>query len=333
MVSSPVQLADEHFRLALEAAPTGMLLIDDGGTIVLANAYVLRLFGYGKEELIGQKIELLVPQRFVRHTEFRRAYGDAPSARLMGVGRDLFGRRKDGSEVPVEIGLNPMPIGGRVFVLSSLIDITERLREAEQLRSALEAKEMLLREVHHRVKNNLQVISSLLNLQVASVGDSPAAKVLRETQNRVHSISLVHDLLQLSTEPARIDVCEYFAALTSHVAASWGTGVNLSLEVQEGLQLPLESAVPCGLIVNELLTNSLKHAFPSGKGCIVVSASQDGDQVELAVRDDGIGMVEHATPGLGLELLETLSRQLDSKLELSRAGGTTGRVRFRPPGA
>jgi PAS domain S-box-containing protein len=328
MTSPHVQLSDEHFRLALEAAPTGMLLLDERGRIALANDYVLKLFGYARDELLGLSVEVLVPERFSGHADFRRGYWAHPTARLMGQGRDLFGRRKDGSEVPVEIGLNPMPTAEGVFVLSSIVDITERLRAAERLRSALEVKELLLREVHHRVKNNLQVISSLLSLQLGSAGDSPAAKVLRDTQNRVHAIALVHDLLHASTEQARIDLREYLGALTSHVLTSWDTGVSLSLEAQPGLSLPLEAAVPCGLIINELITNSLKHAFPTGQGAITVGAARDGAVVELLVRDDGVGMKEGTSPGLGLELLATLSRQLKGTLAFERQGGTTARVRF-----
>ena len=330
MTRAPVQLVDEHFRLAFEAAPTGMLLIDEQGRILLANDYVLRLFDFTRDELVGQGVERLVPERFSDHAEIRRRFWAAPSSRMMGQGRDLFGRRKDGSEVPVEVGLNPMPTRDGVLILCSVIDITERLKTAGELRGALAAKETLLREVHHRVKNNLQVISSLLNLQAANAGE-PAARVLRETQNRVHSIALVHDLLQLSTEQARVDLTEYLGALTSHLASSWGPGVRVSLDVRGNVSLPLEAAVPCGLIVNELVTNSLKHAFPSGRGSVTVSVVREAEHVELVVRDDGIGIPQPPPSsglGLGLELLGTLSRQLKGSFELVSQGGTTATVRF-----
>lgn len=316
--------------MALEAAPTGMLLVDEAGRIALANDYVLRLFGYERDALLGQPVEVLVPVRYEHHAALRGGYlgGGAPTPRMMGQGRDLAGRRRDGSEVPVEIGLNPMSTPEGVFVLCSVVDITERLRAATRLRRTAEEKETLLREVHHRVKNNLQVISSLLNLQVGALAGSAAAEALRETQNRVHSIALVHDLLQLTTEQARVDLTEYLGALTSHVAVSWGTGVRLDLDVQPGLSLPLEAAVPCGLIVNELVTNALKHAFPSGQGCIAVGAGRHGEVVHLSVQDDGVGISEGAPAGLGLELLATLSRQLRGTLEVTRAEGTLAQLRF-----
>jgi two-component system, sensor histidine kinase PdtaS len=333
-MAAPIRLADEYFRAALEAAPTGMLLVDEHGCIALANDYILSLFGYSREELLGQRVEVLVPERFEHHAELRRGYasgGLGTAARIMGQGRDLFGRRKDGTEVPVEIGLNPMSTPDGLFVLCVVGDITERLKTTARLRKTAEEKETLLREVHHRVKNNLQIISSLLNLQLATLDDVPAAKVLRETQNRVHSIALVHDLLQLSTERAKVDLTEYLGALTSHVSGSWGSSVSLGLEVQPGLSLPLEAAVPCGLIVNELVTNSLKHAFPAGQGTISVGAARQGDDVDITVKDDGVGIPEDAPAGLGLELLATLSRQLHGTLEVIRSGGTSARLRFPSP--
>src|SRR5579863_3135369 len=132
--------ATEQFRLALEAAPTGMLMMDETGTIVLVNAQIEALFGYGRDELLGKRLEMLVPERFrAHHPELRKTFFGDPKTRVMGAGRELYGLRKDGTEVPIEIGLNPLQTPEGRFVLSSIADITERKRATEQFRLALEA--------------------------------------------------------------------------------------------------------------------------------------------------------------------------------------------------
>ena len=207
------ELHGELFRIALEAAPTGMIMVDRDGRIVLVNAQVERIFGYRRQELVGESIDMLVPSRFrERHPDVRNRFFAEPVARPMGAGRDLYGIRKDGSEVPVEIGLNPVRTLAGEFVLSSVVDITERKRAEEALeeqRNDLDRqsreREVLLKEIYHRVKNNLQVISSLLNLQTSSVTDGRARESLEEARNRVLSIALVHEQLYQSTDLGRVD--------------------------------------------------------------------------------------------------------------------------------
>src|SRR6185295_17065951 len=135
-------LGAEPFRLALEAAPTGMILVDDQGRIALVNTEVERLFGYSRDELVGEPVEIVLPERFRGHTGFRGLFAKDPPARAIGRDRDLFGRRKDGSEVPIEIGLNPLATPDGRFVLGSVADISERRRgerERDQLLAQLEA--------------------------------------------------------------------------------------------------------------------------------------------------------------------------------------------------
>jgi PAS domain S-box-containing protein len=147
--------AEERFRLAVEAAPSGMVLADSEGRIVLVNAHAEKLFGYGRDELVGQEIEVLVPRRFRgTHPGFREAYSGRPSARPMGAGRDLFALRKDGTEVPVEIGLSPIKSDEGLLFLGAVVDITERKRAESQ-------RELLLAELNHRVKNTLAVVQGI----------------------------------------------------------------------------------------------------------------------------------------------------------------------------
>ena len=330
-------VSEDLFRLALEAAPTGMVMVDGNGLIVLVNAQLERLFGYSREELVGQPVEMLVPERFrEHHPTFRRGFYDKPHARAIAGNRDLYGRKKDGREVPVEIRLNPLVTPDGAFVLSSIVDITERKRAAAALEASLREKETLLNEVHHRVKNNLQVISSLLSLQAGYVKDHQLGEMLQDSQNRVHSIALVHEKLYRAGNLARINLGEYLETLTEHLQAALGDSldrVQLVVEASD-LELPLDSAVPCGLVVNELVTNALKHAFPDGRrGSVTVRAALgSGKKVTVSVADDGIGLgadvsLEHSG-SMGLRLVTTLARQLAGQLVVSRNKGTLVELTF-----
>jgi PAS domain S-box-containing protein len=160
-LSSPMAL--EGF---LEAAPDAIVVVDRSANIVIVNQLAERLFGYSRHELLGMQIEGLVPQRFrERHAGYRDDYFREPRTRPMGEGRELAGRRKNGSEFPVEINLSPLQTEAGTLVISIIRDITERKLVETKLRSSLKEKDVLLKEVHHRVKNNLQIVSSMLNLR------------------------------------------------------------------------------------------------------------------------------------------------------------------------
>lgn len=326
----------EMFRLALEASPTGMLMVDDVGNVVLVNAQVEKMFGYARSELIDHPVEKLVPPRFRRaHSSFRDSFLADPVTRPMGAGRDLYGLRRDGVEIPIEIGLNPLSIGGRTFVLSSVVDITERKRAQEHLARQNREREVLLKEVYHRVKNNLQIISSLLNLQAQQVTDPRSEELLEESRNRVLSIGLVHELLYQSEDLARIDFSDYVHHLVSHLQGvfEYGTRVAVRTDIND-VRLSVDLAVPCGLLINELVTNAMKHAFPDARSGVVLVAmrSIDEERVELCVADDGVGLpndVDPRTSGtLGLDLVQGLCRQLRAELTIDSSRGTTFRLVF-----
>ncbi len=216
----------------------------------------------------------------------------------------------------------------------------ERIRAEEQIRASLREKEVLLKEIHHRVKNNLQIISSLLSLQSNTVADSQALEILRESQNRVKSMALVHEKLYRSPDLARIDFAEYVRSLTAQLFRTYAPGsgvVELQTQI-EGLWLDVDTAVPCGLIINELVSNALKYAFPDGRsGKIRVAVDRgDADRLALRVVDNGVGFPANVdyrnTTSLGLQLVNTLADQIGGTVELERYPETAFKIVFRPPG-
>ena len=215
-------------------------------------------------------------------------------------------------------------------------DITESRESEEQVRASLREKEAMLKEIHHRVKNNLQIVSSLLNLQIERVSDSPTLAALRESQNRVRSMALVHETLYRSGSLARINLAEYMNALCVHLFRSFGVEpsiIQLTLNVVNA-SLDLERAIPLGLITNELVSNALKYAFPPGRsGAIRVEfeiASEDS--YRLVVADDGTGLPEsfdlNQLKSLGLKLTRDLVHQLSGTLTIVPAPGTAFHILF-----
>jgi two-component sensor histidine kinase len=213
----------------------------------------------------------------------------------------------------------------------------ELLKSEQAIRASLREKETLLKEVHHRVKNNLQVIASLLRLQARHLRDEQARAMFEESQNRVHSISLVHEMLYRAGDLSRVDFGDYLRSLATHLFEGWKgstRSINISVEAAE-VGLSVDTAIPCGLIINELVTNALKHAFPeAASGSIRITAAQEPPGwLKLMVQDDGIGIPENVnlrrSGSLGLELVNTLVRQLHAKLEVRRDAGTTFNIQFQ----
>ncbi len=353
--------AFDQFRLVLEAAPTGMLMSDQAGKIVLVNGQVEKLFGYTRDELLAEDIEMLVPERLRElHAGHRASFQDRPQARPMGAGADLHGAHKDGTEIPVEIALSPLVTPEGVFVLSTVLDVTERKRaeldrdellgrlkelnaglerrveeRTAALTSTLQEREVLLQEVHHRVKNNLAVIVSLLDMQARQLQPGAGRDALRDCQGRVHAISLIHEKLYQAKDFADVPFAAYIRGLASDVFHATGARAEVSLLLAvDDVAIPLDKAVPCALVLNELVMNALKHAFPGGRhGTIRIELSRTATgSVRLAVVDDGVGLPPGLDPkqaeSLGLRIVVTLAEQLEAELTFESQGGALVELTF-----
>jgi PAS domain S-box-containing protein len=328
--------SEERFRRVVEATPNALVMIDPDGRIAMVNAQTERV--YSRTELLGQPVEMLVPERFRgHHPGLRATFFDEPRTRPMGGGHDLYGLRKDGSEFSVEIGLNPIETDEGTMVLSAITDISDRKREESRIRASLKEKDILLGEIHHRVKNNLQIVDSLLGLQSGAIEDTEIQNILRESQNRIKSMALIHQTLYQSNDFAQMDFSNFLDTLVPTLASSYGADpdhIVLAMNAIE-VRLPLSVAIPCGLMVNELISNALKHAFPGGRhGEIRIDLSMAPDgQVLLTVEDDGVGIPDdldlNQTATLGLQLVMLLTDQIGGKMEVRRSNPTRFALQLR----
>jgi PAS domain S-box-containing protein len=323
--------SEQRFRTFVDHATDTFFLHDARGTILDANQQACESLGYTRDELVG-----MTPADFDP---------DATPTRYEMIGRALEAgeviafdsrhRRKDRSVFPVEVRIRPFWQAGHRLGVSLARDITDRKRAEAQLRASLREKEVLLKEVHHRVKNNLQLISSLLALQAGTLTDRAAA-ALAESQNRVRAMALVHEHLYRSGDLASVRLAGHVEALCAQLYRSYGVDpgrVALDLRVAD-VALDLDRAIRCGLVINELVSNALKHGFPAGRpGRIGVQLAARPDECyTLTVTDNGVGLPPALDPArcdsLGLQLVSDLAVQLGGSLTLSREGGTAVTVRF-----
>lgn len=324
----------ERVEAILDNSPDAILLLAPDGRIELCNYAFHDMFGYSPNEVETISLPNLVePDNLGVMDDLLRSTLENGQTKWF----QTVGQRRDGTTFDIGGALAVIADGGAVTALvCSLRDITEQVRAEDQIKQSLREKEVLLREIHHRVKNNMQVISSLLALQAGYTEDEQANQMFRESQNRIRSMALVHELLYQSRDLARIDFVQYVHKLSRHLLHSYLTDAErIRLDIMaDALFLDIDMAIPCGLIINELISNALKHAFPNGKeGAIRVELHTDGNGLStIIVRDNGVGLPEdldvHQTETLGLQLVTSLAGQLNATIGLLRHPGTTFEIRF-----
>ena len=324
--------AELEYKTLLMTALDGFYVIDTRGHILDVNDSYCHMMGYSRDELLNMSLkdidtidtEEVIAQRI---------------SRIMEVGWDRFEtcqRCKDGRIIEIEASVNYINIGiGKLFVF--MRDITQSKKAEKLIQDSLHEKETLLREIHHRIKNNMQIISSLLMLQSENIIDQKYLDIFNDSNNRILSMALIHEKLYQSENLAQINIHEYINDLASNLMASYGTKGNAELEINvDNIPLNIDYAIPCGLILNELITNSLKYAFPKdGHGKIKIEfQKKDGNMIHFSVSDDGIGipgdMDIRNTKSLGLHLIYTLAEnQLHGEIILNRKRGTEFQINFK----
>ena len=334
-------LAPEQGLMIIDLAEDAVISIDEDQKIFLFNRGAEKIFGFTHDEMMGQPLDLLLPERLAAvHRNHVISFANSPErARRMGERREIFGRRKDGTEFPAEASISKAEVDGKRFFTVILRDISERKRAEQTLRVSLREKEILLKEIHHRVKNNLQVVSSLLGLQSRAIHDEQSRKHFYESQNRIQSMALIHERLYQSDSLSEIDSKDYVVQLTGDLFRSYGVSssrVNLEIQVEQAT-LNLETAVPFGLILNELVSNALKYAFPDGRsGTIIIKVKRvSPEQFCLSVSDNGVGLPEDVNlwnaKSLGLRLVRILAAQLRATTEVHSENGVEIRLTYPAP--
>jgi two-component sensor histidine kinase/HAMP domain-containing protein len=298
-----------------------LVVTDLGGRVQRVNRAALEQLGWGERELVGGDVGRVIREDGVGGAEMvSRGGATLPVACTQAALHDRAGRPQ-----------------GRVWVAR---DASRQRQVEEELRGSVAHKDALLREVHHRVKNNLQVISSLLRLQAAGATSPHAARLFAESESRIHSMALIHEQLCRSGDHTRIDFRDYVEGLVRNVLASAGEAerpVRVAIDV-DPVPLDLDVAIACGLILNELVSNALKYAFPDGRsGVINVSFRCTDGSATLVVADDGVGLSlaqsdHESASSLGLRLVAALVRQLHGHSIVEGGGGTRFTVTFRLDG-
>jgi PAS domain S-box-containing protein len=350
--------SDEHLRFLVDSVKDlAICLLDGAGTVVTWTAGAERLSGYAAHEITGthfarlyppEDVEAARPQKVLALTEwYGRHEEECWRVRKNGsrfwAGVTLTALR-DREGTLVGFGEVTRDLTERDELLARLRTLNAELEERVQSRTAalaatLREREVLLQEVHHRVKNNLQVISSLISMQVRSLGADASREALLECRRRVQAIALIHERLYEAGDYAWVPFSEYAGGLAASIVEATGISperVTLDLAVAD-VALGVDKAIPCGLILNELITNALKHAFPDGRrGRIRVELSNAGAAgLRLAVSDDGVslpaGFDLRTSSSLGLQLVQMLARQLDATLEVETGSGTCFRLAVPEP--
>ncbi len=336
-IEDSLRESEERYRAIIEDSPNLICRFIPSMEITFVNEEYCKYFDIPYEELVGKNFLTLIPEEdrdFVK-TNILALNSDSPiqshEHKVVSKNNELRWQQWTNRALFDE--------EGEIIAYQSIgRDITDRKQAEQQIEASLREKEVLLSEIHHRVKNNMQVVTSLLKLQAENIKDKKYADMFKESQDRIKSMALVHEKLYQTKSFADIDLKGYVKSLVTNLFRSYGTKpdkITLRIEV-ENVSLGLESAIPCGLIINELVSNSMKYAFPEEReGEIRVALNSiNKEETLLEVSDNGVGMPEELdirnTESMGLHLVTILSEnQLEGKIELSRVDGTKFYIKFK----
>lgn len=354
--------AEKQLRATIEAAPTGMISVDESGQIVLANRRISEMFGYEHDELVGQPVEVLVPGRFrSHHPDLRKSFQGSPRSRPMGEGRDLFARHKDGSEFPVEIGLNPCPSGSFQHVLASIVDISQRKRDEETLENYAGELERSNTELDrfayvasHDLKAPLRGIDNLAQWIEEDIGETlPEAsrKHLSQLKTRVHRMnSLLDDLLHYSRAGRVTGELEFVdtRALVEGIVELLAPPEGFRIRISDQLPSITTYRIPLEQCLRNLINNAIKH-HDRPDGTITIRGEFHGGETVFVVEDDGPGIEpefherifemfqtlnprdEREGSGMGLAIVKKIVDFHGGRIGVESAPGSGARIRFTWP--
>jgi PAS domain S-box-containing protein len=325
--------SEKKYRNIFENTGTAVLIADEDMTISLINKTFENILNKEKSQIIGKNwLNMIAPEDRDRISNYHKI-SDTNN------GSDIVLKTYD-----VQLNIDGEPrsffatfdfIPGTKKSLISLIDITERKKAEILLKASLKEKELLLREIHHRVKNSLQIISSLLSLQADEIDDKEIVERYNESENRIHTIALVHESLYNSNDISEINFHDYVESLVQNIKDSYNIDIKniiITLELDD-YELGIETAIPLGLIINELVSNAIKHAFINQEGNILLKLTKSDDIYELTISDDGKGLRNDFDmdneKSLGFILINALVKQLEGEIEVLIDGGSVFIIKFK----
>ncbi|MBN1198619.1 MAG: PAS domain S-box protein [Bacteroidales bacterium] len=320
--------SDVKYRNLLERMTDGFISVDMAGNILETNQAFREMVGYTNDELLLLTYHDLTPEWWHPVEKSIVESQILPDGHSVVYEKEY--RRNDGSVFPVELRtfLIRNETGQEEGMWAIVRDITEKKRN-------IKTKEVLLREIHHRVKNNLAIVNSLLNFELNASKNPELTPIIRDIQLRIRSIALIHEHLYNSENLDRIPLADYITSLANNILSTFSSSrLTIDYEI-EPVNISIEKALPIGLIINELLTNAFKYAFPAGKyGTIRICLCHSReDTCELEISDNGVGIpgsvsLESAIT-MGFFIIRILTEQLEGKMELRRDHGTSFRLRCR----
>ncbi|MBZ2166194.1 sensor histidine kinase [Methanobacterium spitsbergense] len=331
-IEKELKESEYNLRLILDSTAEGIFGIDLEGICTFCNASAVKLLGYNNpDELIGNNIHDLIHRPHQQGTP----YMSFKTGKRVYMEDEKF-MRTDGTSFSAEYWSYPQIKDNEIIgAVITFTDITERKKAEIEIKNSLNEKEVLLREINHRVKNNLQIIASLLHLQADSIDDKKIADILKESETRVKSMAIVHEKLYQSPNFNDINFKQYLEKLVYDILYTYGIKIGL-IKVQmeiEDIHLNIDTAIPLGLIINELITNTIKYAFPQNKGTITIQLKSLTEKMEITIADDGIGLPKDINlenpETLGLKLVQSLVKQLDGDLKLNTDKGTEFKITFK----
>ena len=311
--------SEERFRSLTENSSDWIWEFDENEIFTYASPGIRDLLGYEPEEVIGKSAFDLIPP--AEAEEVRKEFDVIQGNCEPFFALENTNQHKDGHLVILESsGVPFFDTEGHFKGYRGIDrDISARKKVQRQLTESLAEKEVLLKEIHHRVKNNMQIVSSMLFLQAQHTDNPQAKAILLESQDRVKSMGLIHERLYSSGNLARINFNDYISTLVQSISHSYSSvgAVNFVIDAAD-IMLPVDKAIPCGLIINELVTNSFKHAFPEGGGEIWINLFCADNTITLSVEDSGVGLTDDhdlvTNNTLGMSLINNLAGQLDARL-------------------
>jgi PAS domain S-box-containing protein len=328
--------SEEKFRSLIENSKDIIIMVDKNGIISYSSPSV-RHYGFETSDLEGMEMWGFMHQEDIERVKDHMADALATPGKIISIER-IRTKKKDGAVVYIESSLTNMLDNPAVSaVVINARDITPRVAYEHDLRRSLDEKDLLMKEIHHRIKNNLAVVQSLLSLQLSDISDEKIQSYFQDTKNRVQSMSMIHERLSRSEDLSTMNFSEFINSLVNNLFHTYNINpdkIKLKVSIPD-ISFDVDTIMPSALVLNELITNSFKYAFPgnrTGEVSVVLRVGED-NEIELVVKDNGIGIPDdiniHESNSLGLMLVSALISQMKARLEIVKNNGTEFRIKFK----